>query len=132
MNAPQRREAYGSRQKTLGVGDRLGVVRCNHCKVLVASEHRAAHALECRQKRNKEKLKAVNLEKDGHYMYAVVVSRRTGKDSWSEPEINYVHAPNAKLAKAFFLTGENLNNLVVLEAGLAIGWFQDQNGNISG
>lgn len=131
MSAPQRQEAYGARKKVLGVGDRLAVVRCNHCKVLVAHEQRASHALACRQKRNREKLSALNLEKNGQYLYAVVVSRKH-RNSWSEPEINYVHAENAILAKAFFLTGENLNNTLVLETGLAIGWFQDQNGNISG
>ncbi len=123
MNAPATRK--------LGVGDRNAVVRCNHCKVLVASEHRKAHAFDCRQKRNREKLSALNLEKDGQMMYAVVVSRKH-RNTWSEPEFNYVHAPNATLARAYFLNGENLNNTVVLETGLAIGWFQDQNGNISG
>jgi len=122
MTAPARK---------LGVGDRLHVVKCNHCGSFVLNEHRASHALDCRSKRNRVKLSAVNLEKDGKFMYAVVASRRR-RGQWSAPEINYVHAENPQHARAQFLAGENKNTTYVLETGLAIGWFQDEQGRITG
>jgi len=112
-------------RKRYGVGDRCNVVRCNHCRDFVLFEHRAAHALECRAKRNRQKLAAINLEKNGQRLYAVVASRRR-KGRWSAPFIEHVHAANPAHARAQFLAGENKNHTHVIETGLAIGWYQDE------
>lgn len=119
-----------SSARKLGVGDRAHVVRCNYCKVLVASEHRTAHALECRAKRNRAKLAAVNLEKNGQQFYAIVATRFKPDVGWSAPTIDHVHAYNPDHARAQFLAGENKNTTRILEVGLAIGWFQDAQGNL--
>ncbi len=123
MNAPV---------KKLGVGDRLAVVRCNHCKVLVASEHRTAHALECRSKRNQTKLAAINLEQKGQPTYAILFSRLLADGSWTPPLTEYVNAHNVLHARGQFLAGEDRSKVTIIEVGLAIGWFQDAQGNITG
>ena len=114
-----------------GVGDRHHVVRCNHCRELVLHEHRSTHALQCRQRRNRAKLSRLNLEKNGQQVYAVVATRlRNGQ--WCAPIIEHVHATCSAHARAQFLAGENKNTTRVLEIGLAIGWFQDAQGNLYG
>lgn len=117
--------------RKLGVGDRLAVVRCNHCKTLVASEHRTAHALECRSKRNRQKLGSINLEQKGQPTYAIIFSKKTGEE-WSPPLTTYVNAHNVLHARGQFLAGEDTSKLHIIEVGLAIGWFQDAQGNITG
>lgn len=123
MNAAQ--------QSRSGVGDRHHVVRCNHCKGLVLYEHRTAHALECRKRRNSQKLAAQNLSKNGQQVYAVVATRLQ-RGQWSAPFIEHVHATDAVHARAQFFAGENKNTTRVLEVGLAIGWFQDATGQLYG
>ena len=111
-------------RKKYGVGDALHVVKCNHCKQIVLYEHRAMHAFECRKRRNSEKLKSINLTaKDGKPLYAVAVTRRRlGK--WRAPEILYAHGSDLAEAKHNATAGEG--ELKIIEAGLAIGWFQQE------
>ena len=88
------------------------------------------HAVECRQRRNAEKLAAMNQAKNGQPLYAVAVTRRRlGK--WRAPEIIHVHADSPAQAKMHATAGEG--QLKVIGTGLAIGWFQDEKtGAISG
>lgn len=111
-------------RKRYGVGDKLQVVRCNHCRMPVLFEHRALHAFECRQKRNRDKLGALNLEKDGKALYAVAITRKR-RGRWNPPEILYAHAESPSEAKTAALTGET-GTIKILETGLAVGWFQDE------
>jgi len=111
-------------KKRYGVGDALHIVKCNHCREPVLFEHRALHAYECRKKRNAEKLKGINMTaKDGKPLYAVAVTRRRlGK--WRAPEILYAHANSVAEAKLNATAGEG--DLKIIDAGLAIGWFQQE------
>jgi hypothetical protein len=122
------RPSVGTRQV---VGDKLKISRCNHCRTPVLNEHRALHAFECRQRRNRQKLGAMNLEKDGKPLYAVAITRkRRGK--WRAPEILYAHADNSAEAKRFAVSGET-DPIHVIETGLAVGWFeQEKTGLITG
>lgn len=115
---------------TLGVGDRLHVVKCNHCKTFVLNEHRTWHAIECRAKRNRAKLGAMNLEKSGQLLYAVAAARRK-HGRWQPPIVEHVHADGPGHARAQFLAGEDKNNVHVIEVGLAIGVFEDAQGRIT-
>lgn len=123
-----KRPTVGKRQV---VGDTLQVFRCNHCRTPVLKEHRALHAFECRQTRNRQKLGAMNLEKDGKPLYAVAITRkRRGK--WRPPEILYAHADSAGEAKHYAVSGE-IDPIHVIETGLAVGWFeQEKTGLITG
>lgn len=110
-------------KKQHGVGDRLHVVRCNHCRQPVLYEHRSLHAFECRQRRNKQKLAAFNLTKDKP-LYAVAVSRFKGGE-WRAPETLYAHAETPSEAKRIVLSGET-DKLHIIEVGLAVGWFEHE------
>lgn len=112
------------------VGDRLHVVKCNHCKSPVLFAHRAMHALECRQRRNAAKLAAMNLSKDGKPLYAIAASRRR-KGQWKAPEIHYAHGDTPSDAKSQFLSGEH-EPIHIVSVGLAIGWFEHETGLITG
>lgn len=113
------------------VGDRIQVFRCNHCRTPVLQEHRALHAYECRQRRNRQKLGSMNLEKDGKPLYAVAITRRR-RGKWRAPEILYAHADSAAEAKRFAVSGET-DPIQVIETGLAVGWFeQEKTGIITG
>lgn len=111
-------------KKVYGVGDKLHVVKCNHCKEPVLWEHRALHAADCRKKRNAEKLKSINQTgKDGKPLYAVAVTRRR-LGRWRAPEILYAHANSVAEARISATVGEG--ELQIIDAGLAIGWFQHE------
>lgn len=115
--------------KRLVVGDRLHVVKCNHCKTAVLFEHRALHSIECRQRRNQQKLDAMNLTKDGKPLYAIAAARRR-KGKWRAPEIHYAHGDTPSEAKNSFLTGET-EPIQIISVGLAIGWYEHESGLIS-
>lgn len=114
------------------IGDRLHVMRCNHCREFVLNEHRAMHALDCRAKRNREKLGAMNLEKNGQALYAVAATRRR-RGRWSAPVIEHVHANDPAHARAQFMAGEiPPAQTRIIDIGLAIGVFCDEtNGKLS-
>lgn len=124
-------ERPAAAKKQYGVGDALHIVRCNHCKEPVLWEHRALHSLDCRKRRNAEKLKNLNLTaKDGKPLYAVAVTRRR-LGRWRAPEILYAHANDVAEAKRNATAGEG--ELKIIEAGLAVGWFQhEKTGIITG
>lgn len=113
------------------VGDRLHVVKCNHCKQHVLFAHRAMHALECRQRRNQGKLNRMNLTKNGQQVYAVAATRKR-RGRWSAPFIEHVHADSPQHARAQFMAGEKPGSTHIIETGLAIGWFEDKKGLITG
>jgi hypothetical protein len=112
------------------VGDRLHVVKCNHCKSPVLFEHRAWHSIECRKRRNAKKLDAMNLSKDGKALYAIAAARKR-KGQWRAPEIHYAHGETPSHAKHQFLSGET-DPIHVISIGLAIGWFEHESGLITG
>lgn len=118
-------------RKRFGVGDALHVVRCNHCRQPVLFENRHAHAAQCRRRRQKEKLEALNLTKDGKALYAVAATRfKNGQ--WNAPEILYAHARGPGEASRIALAGEP-EPMKTIEVGLAIGWFQhEKTGIITG
>lgn len=112
-------------RKRFGVGDKLQVVRCNHCRQPVLFEHRAMHAFECRKKRNATKLEAMNLSKDGKPLYAVAVSLK-GPGGWSPPEVRYAHANSTGEAKRVSMADRRPGTYHIIDVGLAIGWFQQE------
>jgi hypothetical protein len=112
-------------KKRYGVGDRLQVVRCNYCRTPVLFEHRALHAIECRQKRNADKLNNMNLAKDGKPLYAVAVTLRRGT-RWLAPEVRYAHANSPGEAKRVAMADERVGNYSIIDVGLAVGWFQQE------
>lgn len=111
-------------KKQYGVGDTLQVVRCNHCREVVLFEHRALHAYDCRKRREAKKLAHMNLSKDGKALYAVCVTRRR-RNKWHAPEILYAHGDTPAEARRIAVAGET-DPIKVIETGLAVGWFQDQ------
>jgi hypothetical protein len=112
-------------KKIFGVGDRLQVVRCRHCREVVLFEHQSLHAYDCRKKRNAEKLGAMNLSKDGKPLFAVAVSRkRRGK--WLPPEVRYAHADSPGEAKRVSMADEKPGNYHIIDVGLAVGWYQQE------
>ena len=121
------RPKVGTHQK---VGERISIVRCNHCGMPVLQEHRAIHAFECRQRRHQLKGEAMNLTKDGRPLYAIAVTRKR-HGSWQAPEILYAHGNSPAEAQRVALTAET-DPIKVIEIGLAMGWFQSQSGLISG
>lgn len=112
-------------QKRFGVGDRLQIVRCNHCREVVLTEHRALHAYECRKRRNAGKLGNMNLAKDGKPMYAVAVTLLNRK-VWSAPEVRFCHADSPGEAKRVAMADRRAGTYKIIEVGLAIGWFQQE------
>jgi hypothetical protein len=99
-----------------------GIVRCNHCKLIVLLEHRKAHALDCAARKRSKKLDKVTFKKDGCRLYAIAAARWVGKGMWAQ-EIHYAHAESVSHARAQFCLAEPNRRMVkILEVGLAIGW----------
>lgn len=121
---PHTRPALSERKK-FGVGDRLQVVRCNHCREVVLFEHRALHAFDCRKKRNAVKLESMNLSKNGQPLYAVAVSIRVN-GQWKAPEVRYAHADSSAQAKRVSMADQLPGNYHIIDVGLAVGWFQQE------
>lgn len=111
--------------KRFGVGDRLQVVRCNHCREVVLYEHRALHAYECRKRRNAAKLNSMNLAKDGKPLYAVAVTL-CNRGVWTAPEIRYAHADSIGEAKRVSMADRRAGTYKIIDVGLAVGWFQNE------
>lgn len=113
-----------AQKKQYGVGDALQIVRCNHCREIVLFEHRQLHAFDCRKARASKKLGDMNLTKDGKPLYAVAITRRR-RGKWRAPEILYAHGETPAEARRIAVAGET-DPIKVIETGLAVGWFQDQ------
>ncbi len=113
-------------KKRYGVGDALQIVRCNHCREVVLFERRALHAFDCRKRRNANKLDAMNLAKNGKPLYAVAVSIRKRRNRWSAPEIRYAHADSPGEAKRVSMADVRPGNYHIIDVGLAVGWFQQE------
>lgn len=112
------------------VGDKLHMVRCKYCKEPVLWRNRRYHAEQCRMKRNAQKLDAMNLRKREGALYAVVVTRKKGK-GWGPFETHYLHAQNVKQARRDYLASEPEPRKVhIIEIGLAIGFFQNAQGQL--
>lgn len=111
--------------KRFGVGDRLQIVRCNHCREVVLHEHRALHAYECRKRRNAAKLGAMNLSKDGKPLYAVAVTL-LNRGKWTAPEVRYAHADSPGEAKRVSMADRRPGTYKIIDVGLAVGWFQQE------
>jgi hypothetical protein len=102
-------------------GNDPDLVRCNHCKSIIRKEHRRAHALDCKSRRNQKRLEELAMVRKGLCMYAIAAARNVN-GNWVK-EVHHVHAEDEKHARAQFCYTEPNRKLVhIIAVGLCIGW----------